>query len=209
MRRTLTTIILVSALFLVPAMAQPAAAQVYGGFSVGGWFRIGGVSFSLVFGAPVEGAQPGYYYRTPAEYGFLGPPCRGTFREGGYIYYDPTCPTMEGFLARHHQRPELLFEGFAPPPVWRGQFYGSRYDRSGRYDRDGRYDRYRGRGERRYDRSWSRNDRKSYYERHGLSRREHHRGRVDRDRGRGHGNSRHREGRGRGHGRGGDGHHRQ
>ena len=212
MRRTLTTIILVSALFLIPALAQPAAAQVYGSFSIGGWFRIGGVSFSLVFGAPFEGAQPGYYYRTPADYGFLGPPCRGTFRQGGYIYYDPTCPTVEGFLARHHQRPELLFEGFAPPPVWRGRFYGSRYDRNGRYDRAPRY---RGRGQRGYERDWSRSDRKQYYERHGLSRGELRRGRADRDhdrdRGRGHGSSRHRQGRGHdhGHGRGGNGHHQQ
>ncbi len=171
MRRTLTSIVLVSALFLAPALAQPAAAQVYGGFSVGGWFRIGGVSFSQVYGAPTATARPGYYYRTPAGYGYLGTPCRESFRQGGYIYYDPSCQAVTRYFDLHHQRHGLLFEGYAPPPVWRGQFYGDRYNGSGNYDRNRR------RGDRDYGRSWSRSDRKRYYERYGWSHRELNRGR--------------------------------
>lgn len=213
MSRTLVALVLVPTLFLLPALAQPAEAHG-GGFSAGGWFSVGGVSFSLVFGAPVYGGPPGYYYRTPARFDYPGVHCTDRcFIRDGYAYHDPGCPVLGRYLARYHQRPYLLFEGYAPPPVWRGQFYGDgyyggydRYDRYGGYDRYngydgyGRYDRYR--GDRSYrGRSWSRNDRKRYFERHGWSRHEPYRGRGGRydgrHRGRGHGRYDH--GRGRGH----------
>jgi hypothetical protein len=75
-------------------------------------------------------------------------------------------------MERFHQRPNLLFRGYAPAPYWRGDYYGDsrswdhrerdryydrygrghddhgRYDRD-RYDRRDRRDRYRDRGRRR------------------------------------------------------------
>ncbi len=190
MKRTLTSTLFILALLLAPALAQPAAAQVYGGLSVGGWFRVGPVSLSLAFGAPFEGAAPGYYYRLPVSYGYLVPPCRDAFRLGPYIYYDASCSAMARFLGYYHQRPDLLFQAYAPPPIWRGVFYRSRYDAYGRFGRYDRYDRYGARGDRDWrrdgqrerGRAWSRSERREYYEHHGLSRREAYRHRSERDR---------------------------
>ncbi|HKI85479.1 MAG TPA: hypothetical protein VKA53_01915 [Thermoanaerobaculia bacterium] len=194
MKRTLSSTLFVLALVLAPGLAQPAAAQVYGGFSVGGWFRVGPVSLSLAFGAPDEGAAPGYYYRMPVRYGYLVPACRDAFRLGAYLYYPPSCSAMESFLGYYNQRPDILFQAYAPPPVWRGLFYGSygsgygaygRYGSYGRYGNDGRYDVRRDRdwrSDRR--RGWTRSERRNYYRRYGLSRRDFHRERGDRDRGR-------------------------
>ncbi len=183
--RLLILTLLISVLFITPALARPAEAQAIGGLSVGGWFSVGNVDFSLVFGAPVYGRAPDYYYRAPAW--FAPAACADSFREGGYVYFDPGCPEVRAYFARYHQRPELLFEGYAPPPVWRGRYYGDRDD-GYRYGR--RYG---------YDRIWSRSDRKQYYERHAVARPEPYRDRGDRYRGRGY--------RGRGHdGRDHDGH---
>ncbi len=234
MSRSLIAVVLVPVLFLLPALAQPAVAHG-GGFSLGGWFSVGGVSFSLVFGAPSYGGPPGYYYRTPASFGVRGIRCTDRcFRRGGYVYHDPSCPVVGRYFDRYGVQPGPLFEGYAPPPVWGGAYYdegyyggvyGNRYDRYNRYDRNrgyggyGRYDRYRGYG--RYDR-YRGYDRYDRYHRRGHDGRYGSRRDRARDYGR-YGTSRHHRGRGdryeeryrgrgrghssHGHGRGHDGRH--
>lgn len=190
MKRTLSSTLFVLALLLAPVLAQPAAAQSYSGFSVGGWFRVGPVSLSLAFGAPFEGSAPGYYYRVPARYGHVMPPCQDAFRMGPYIYYAASCSAMDSYLGYYHLSPALLFQAYAPPPVWRGFFYGSYsslYGDYGRHGRYGRYDTLRDRDWRRdlrreRGRSWSRVERRDYYERYGFSRRGAYRHNSDRDR---------------------------
>ncbi len=155
MSRVIVSTLLVAALFLTPALAQPAEAQVVGGLSVGGWFSIGGVHFSLAFGAPIYGGRPGYYYRTPASFGVPGVYCTDRcFRQGGYVYHDPDCPVVQSYFGRYGVEPDVLFQGYAPPPIWggayyggysggySGRYYGNRYDRYPRYQRYDRRERY-------------------------------------------------------------------
>lgn len=180
MKRTLTSTLFILALLLAPALAQPALAQVYGGLSVGGWFRVGPVSLSLVFGAPSANAAPGYYYRMPVRYGYLMPPCQDAVRLGPYIYYDASCSAMDSFLGYYNQRPDLLFRAYAPPPLWRGVYYGSRFQAYGRY---GRYDARRDRDwHRERGRTLFRSERRNSYQGYGVSRRNAYRHRSDRDR---------------------------
>lgn len=182
MKRATTACLLTAALLITPLLAAPAEARHDAGFSVGGWFSIGGVDFSLVFGARGH-ERPGYYYRTDPRFGHRGHRCTDRcYRDRGYGYHALDCPLVGYHMDRFRQRPHLLFRGYAPAPSWRGDYYGDGGHRSwSRADRDRYYDRHRRNGhDRRHD------DR---YDRRGRDRR--HDDRY-RGRGRGRGHDRHR-----------------
>lgn len=139
---------LVAALFLLPT---PAAAD-HTGWSIGAGFQIGGAHFSLVFGGH-DGYRPGYYYRTTQRLHVRAARCSDRcFLDGHRTYHHVSCPLVAAHFGRYHVHPELLFDRFAPPPVWRGQRY--RVDVPYRYDRYDRDDRYR-----RHDHRFDRHDR--------------------------------------------------
>lgn len=183
----LTTLLLV-----LPAAAAPARAG-HSGWSVGAGFHIGGVQFSLAFGGH-DHHRPGYYYRTDHRLRYRGHRCTDRcFRDGGYAYHAPSCSLVAAHFDHHRVAPVVLFDRYAPPPVWRGHYYEDhrppyRYDRHDRYDREHRYDRY-DRFDRhdRYDRRHDRRDR--YYDRH--DRRHWKDRRHDGHRGRGRGHEKH------------------
>lgn len=184
MKRAVTTCALTAALLVTPLLALPAEAHPRdSGFSIGGWFAVGGVHFSLVFGARGHG-HPDYYYRTHDRFGYRGHRCTDRcYLDRRYAYHSIDCPVVGYHFDRFRQRPHLLFRGYAPAPFWHGAYYGDGPHRSwSRHDRDrywGRYDRH--------DR-WDRPDRDHRWERD----RDRDRGRHDRHRGRGRGHDRHR-----------------
>ena len=189
MQRIVTASLLTTALLITPLLAAPAEARHDSGFSVGGWFSIGGIHFSLVFGS--RGGHPDYYYRTDDRFQYRGHRCTDRcYRDRGYSYHSLDCPVVGYHMDRYHQRPHMLFRGYAPAPFWRGAFYGDGHGSWGHHDRDRYYDRRYGRYDRhgRYDR-YDRYDRHGRYDRHDRGR---HRGRHDRHRGRGRGHHEHR-----------------
>lgn len=191
MNRAVTTWVLTTALLLTPVLAAPAEASHDAGLRASAWFSIGGVDFSLVFGA--RGGHPDYYYRTDHRFGYRGHRCTDRcYRDRGYAYHSIDCPMVGYHMDRYRQRPHLLFRGYAPAPWWRGAYYGDGHGRSWhRGDRDRYYDRHYHRGH---------HDRHDRYDRD----RRHDRRHRDRgwDRGRGRGHAKHRHNAHCGHGRG-------
>lgn len=186
MKRAVTTCALTATLLIAPLLAAPAEARHDHGPSVGAWFSVGGLHFSLVFGARGNG-YPGYYYRTADHFSYRGHRCTDRcYRDRRYAYHSFDCPLVAVHLDRFHQRPHMLFRGYAPAPYWRGEYYGDgRHGSWARHDRDRYYDRNHHRYDR-YDR-YDRRDRRDRYERRDRYDRRH-----DRYRGRGRGHDRHR-----------------
>jgi hypothetical protein len=146
---TLLTVLLVA--------AGPARAD-HREWSIGAGFELGGVFFHLAFGAH-DHHSPDYYYRTSRTIRVRGHHCSDLcFRDGRTVAHHQSCPVLGAYLSHHRVRPVVLFDRYAPPPVWRGHHYESaspwrnhRYDdRYRRHDRSSRHDR---------DRSWDRSQR--------------------------------------------------
>lgn len=145
---TLLTVLLVA--------AGPARAD-HRDWSIGAGFDLGGVFFHLAFGAR-DHHSPDYYYRTDRTIRVRGHHCSDLcFRDGRTVVHHQSCPLVGAYLGLHQVPPVLLFDRYAPPPVWRGHNdrsaspwrthrYHDRHDRryrSERYDRDRSTDRYR------------------------------------------------------------------
>ena len=200
MKRAVTTFVVTAALLVTPLFTTPAAADHDAGFRASAWFGIGGIDFSIVFGS--RGGHPGYYYRTDDRFGHRGHRCTDRcYRDRGYGYHSLDCPMVGYHMDRYHQRPHMLFRGYAPAPWYRGAYYGDGHGRSwDRHDRDRYYERHYRHGHYdrhdRYDRRHDRRDRR--YDRRDHRNRNRHRGW---DRGRGHAQHRHDAhcGHGRGH----------
>jgi hypothetical protein len=197
MKRAVTTCVLTTALLITPLLAMPAEASHDRGFGVGAWFAIGGIDFSIVFGS--RGGHPGYYYRTDDRFGYRGHRCTDRcYRDRGYGYHSLDCPMVGYHLDRYHQRPHLLFRGYAPAPWYRGSYYGDGHRGWDRGDRDRYYERHHRGHHDRYDRHDRYDHRDRRYDRHDRRDR---RGRGW-DRGRGRGHAKHRHSASCGHGRG-------
>jgi len=187
-------IVVVALLAFLLVAAVPVRAD-HREWSIGAGFDIGGIFFHLAFGAH-DYHTPHYYYRTSDTIRARGHHCSELcFRDGRTVYHHQSCPLVGAYLSSYQVRPVLLFDRYAPPPVWRGHHYESafpwrthRYD--DRFDRSYRYERHdRDRSADRSERFWrdDRTDRDHWrdhrrHERRDRSRRDRGHHRRDRDR---------------------------
>jgi hypothetical protein len=168
MRKILATVALITTTMFTPGLIPEAQAS--GWFSVGSAFRVGAAHISFVFGRPLDGIGPAYYFRYDRPISYSGYRCnRYCYREENHYYHHEACPVVGAHFHRHDVDPYWAFSRYAPRFDGYEYGYGGRYngyhdrydsdDNSGRsyyrdrYDgyRDDRYDDSRGRG--RYNRS--------------------------------------------------------
>lgn len=160
MQKTLVAAAIAGSLALAPGLAAPAHAE-HADWYVGGGFRIGPVHFNIVLGGPGHRYHGHHYYRSKHRVQYRGYQCNDRcFKQGGYDYHDPYCPTVLHHFDRYRANPYAAWDRYAPrhrePYLQyrdRGD-YGRGYhdDRGYRgrgYDRDHRY---RGRGHDRHHR---------------------------------------------------------
>jgi hypothetical protein len=190
----LTAALCLATLLSLAAATPPAHASHDDWFVLGGAFRVGHFSFSILVGDPGPEFPYGYYYRTPQRLAYRGYHCTSAcLLRDGYVYHHDSCPVLAHHLAVYRFDPFDLHYQFAPPhPVWFHHHFDRRLPQHWhhRHDRFDRREDDRHRGDRRWlDRDDDRHDR---WDRGERNRDRHDRGRRDRDRGDHHRDRRHR-----------------
>lgn len=171
MRKLLATTALVSLMMVTPGVVPEAHAGHDSWFAIGSAFRVGAAHISFVFGRPLAGVGPAYYFRYDRPIRYSGYHCnRYCYREAGHYYHHEACPVVGAHFHRYDVDPYYAFSRYAPRYDGYGEGYHGRYDGYGHgygYGEGyGHYDRYdRGhRGHRGgYDRGYDRHD-DGYYD---------------------------------------------
>ena len=190
MRKLFFIAIVAGTLLLAPVLTPPAQASS-GWLSVGTAFRVGAAHISFVFGQPLYGYEPAYYYRYDQPIRYRGHQCSDhCYHDAGYYYHHESCPLVAAHFSNYRVDPYWAFTHYAP----RYDRYGSRggyrgdYRYYGQYSQHNRYDRYDRRDDRygrdrqhdrdhRYDRRDDRRD--GRYDRRDIDRRDDRRDRRD------------------------------
>ncbi len=135
MRKLLATAALVTSTLLLPGVVPEAHAGRHDWFAVGSAFRVGAAHISFVFGRPLSGYGPAYYFRYDRPISYRGHSCnRYCFREAGHYYHHEACPVVSAHFGNYDYDAYAAFSRYAP----RYDGYGAHYD--------GYRDRYRSYG---------------------------------------------------------------
>jgi hypothetical protein len=156
MRKMLATVALATTTLFTPGLIPEAQASP-GWFSVGSAFRVGAAHISFVFGRPLAGIGPAYYFRYDRPISYRGYNCnRYCYRDGGHYYHHEACPVVGAHFHRYDVDPYWAFSRYAPRNHgYDGGYYGGHqgnygyrdgYGYRGDYGYRGGNDGYRGRG---------------------------------------------------------------
>lgn len=139
MRKLLATATLITSTLLLPGVVPEAHAGHHDWFAVGSAFRVGAAHISFVFGRPIGGIGPAYYFQYDRPISYHGHSCnRYCFREAGHYYHHEACPVVSAHFNNYDYDAYVAFSRYAP-----------RYDGYDRYY-DGYRTRYQSYGYRTY-----------------------------------------------------------
>ncbi len=142
MKRGLVSVVAMMAVVGSLMAAFPAEAG-HRDWVIGSLFRIGSMSFHLVF-RDFDHGRPNYYYRTGGHFRESRHRCNDRcFKENDYYFHDAYCPRLLSHFDDHRYNPYNVFERYAPRPNGYSdrEHYGSREHYDGRSEwRDDRRD---------------------------------------------------------------------